>query len=171
MVAVVDGRRRRRPVYVRYFMYYSFRRLMRYFIFGGRRSKRKRWSLICEHFIVGISINMVAHERPSDRVNIGTNLPWKLWTMVSYFWTKKRAYPDTLTCVPWPCPPIPARRHRQHHFLHFMFYYFYSYYVQSNCRWLLLPAAALSPTPWNFKITTAFLLKTAANNLIFCAME
>ena len=38
MVAVVDGRRRRRPVYVRYFMYYSYRRLTRYFILvaGGR---------------------------------------------------------------------------------------------------------------------------------------
>ena len=33
MVAVVDGRRRRRPVYVRYFSYYSYRRHMTYLFF------------------------------------------------------------------------------------------------------------------------------------------
>ena len=33
MVALVDGRRRRRPVYVRYFLYYSCRRRTRYLFF------------------------------------------------------------------------------------------------------------------------------------------
>ena len=41
MVAVVDGRRRRGPVYVRYFLYYSCRRRTRYLFFGGWRSKKR----------------------------------------------------------------------------------------------------------------------------------
>ena len=41
MVAVVDGRRRRGPVYVWYFLYYSCRRHTRYLFFGCWRSKKR----------------------------------------------------------------------------------------------------------------------------------